>query len=151
MTTTSGNEQIRGVRAPAWSPWGAPQASEMIGHDIWVVVTAGHGGLNIGSQVPASLQLPRAANDCFINGSNWAEEDCEIFIALALLFDGVEVWLTQHWPSLVEQDDEGVPKVFALAASICNNYGDYLNLAPYVAGSRGRYLSRSTRWEADDD
>ena len=90
MTTQPGNEQVRRIRAPAFSPWGVPQTTEMIGHDIWIVVTAGHGGLNIGSQVPASLRLPREANGCFINGSNWAEEDLEIFIALALVFDGVE-------------------------------------------------------------
>ena len=48
-----------------------------------LIETASHGGLHLAG--PALEAIPRTVGATFINGPSWAEEDCELAIALAIL------------------------------------------------------------------
>ena len=71
------------MREGAHTPWGTAQNVEQLGDGVWMVSTAGHGGLYITGE--AQRALPAAVRGTFINGGAWAEEDCEACIALAIL------------------------------------------------------------------
>ena len=65
------------------TPWGPAQNCDKIGANIWIVGTASHGGVRMAGK--AADAIPAAVGRTFINGREWAEEDCELPIALALL------------------------------------------------------------------
>ena len=66
------------------SPWGKVDLWEQLGDDIWVVHTPSHGGLYVG---PESLALlPDEVKWC-MRDRPWFEEDSELGIVLALLWD----------------------------------------------------------------
>ena len=71
------------MREGSDTPWGTAQNVEQLGDEVWMVSTAGHGGLYITGE--AQRALPAAVRRTFINGGAWAEEDCEACIALAIL------------------------------------------------------------------
>ena len=108
---------------PRSTPWGEPTSADHIGDDIWLIDTPRHGGLFIGSHSKSAL--PAAIGDSFMHGQNWAEEDIEMAIAAALLFDTIQDKLRVHWPAAVEQSEDGHPRVVEWALQHCENYEDY--------------------------
>ena len=65
------------------TPWGPAQACDKIGCNVWIVETASHGGVRMAGT--AADAIPAAVAQTFINGREWAEEDCELPIALMFL------------------------------------------------------------------
>ena len=65
------------------TPWGPPQHTSMVAEGMVRVVTASHGGLRLLTE--AQERLPQEVRDSLLNGPQWAEEDCEEIIVLALL------------------------------------------------------------------
>ena len=65
------------------TPWGPPQYVGGVAEGIYRVVTASHGGLRLLQE--AQNKLPPGVRQMFLNGPEWAEEDCEEVIVLALL------------------------------------------------------------------
>ena len=65
------------------TPWGNSDYEYELGCGITSYSTPSHGGLYI--KDPSIL--PSDVTSSFINGSNWAEEDCEAVFVIALLFD----------------------------------------------------------------
>ncbi|MCY3845712.1 MAG: hypothetical protein OXH69_19475 [Acidobacteria bacterium] len=65
------------------SPWGGVQSATVLAPGVTLIETASHGGLHLAG--PALDAIPRAVGATFINGPSWAEEDCELAIALAIL------------------------------------------------------------------
>ena len=68
---------------PTNTPWGEPQQIEDLGQGLYFISTAGHGGLHIG--VPIQKRLPRRVGQLLLNGTQWAEQDCETPIVLTIL------------------------------------------------------------------
>ena len=65
------------------SPWGGVQSATVLAPGATLIETASHGGLHLAGR--ALEAIPRAVGATFINGPSWAEEDCELAIALAIL------------------------------------------------------------------
>ena len=65
------------------SPWGSVQDATVLAPGVTLIETASHGGLHLAG--PALEAIPHAVGATFINGPDWAEEDCEMAIALAIL------------------------------------------------------------------
>ena len=63
------------------TPWGLSDTADTLAPGVILVTTPSHGGLLL----PESSPIPAAVTATFINGPRWAEEDCELPIALALL------------------------------------------------------------------
>ena len=63
------------------TPWGLSDTADTLAPDVILVTTPSHGGLLLRESSP----IPAAVTATFINGPRWAEEDCELPIALALL------------------------------------------------------------------
>ncbi len=71
---------------PLRTPWGAAQTTHTLAPSVTLVTTASHGGLLLAGDA----SMPPDVGETFINGPDWAEEDCELPIALAILHrDGV--------------------------------------------------------------
>lgn len=71
------------MRTGTHTPWGSAQTVEQLGDEVWMVTTAGHGGVYMTAK--AVRRIPAAVRSTFMNGASWAEEDCEASIALAIL------------------------------------------------------------------
>jgi hypothetical protein len=65
------------------SPWGLVQYRRPLGEHVTLIATASHGGLHL--DPVAAAALPDAVRKTFLNGAEWAEEDCEAVIALSIL------------------------------------------------------------------
>ena len=67
------------------TPWGPAQTITELAPGVRIVTTASHGGLQI--EEPQWLELPAAVRRTFtrLHSKGWAEEDCEMAIALVLL------------------------------------------------------------------
>ena len=63
------------------TPWGLSDTADTLAPSVILVTTPSHGGLLL----PESSPIPAEVTATFINGPRWAEEDCELPIALALL------------------------------------------------------------------
>ena len=63
------------------TPWGLSDTADTLAPGVILVTTPSHGGLLL----PENAPLPTDVTATFINGPRWAEEDCELPIALALL------------------------------------------------------------------
>ena len=63
------------------TPWGLSDTTDTLAPGVILITTPSHGGLLL----PESSPIPAAVTATFINGPRWAEEDCELPIALALL------------------------------------------------------------------
>ena len=68
---------------PTDTPWGEPQQIDDLGQGLYFISTASHGGLYIG--IPIRKRLPRRVGQLLINGTQWAEEDCETHIVMTIL------------------------------------------------------------------
>ena len=71
------------MQTGAQTPWGSAQSVHQLGDEVWMVSTASHGGVYVTGA--AARAIPAAVRRTFINGANWAEEDCEACIAIAIL------------------------------------------------------------------
>ena len=65
------------------TPWGRADSVKQLGPQVYWVGTPSHGGLFIGQDAVAAI--PETVRDMFMHGGNWAEEDCELSIALVIL------------------------------------------------------------------
>ena len=63
------------------TPWGLSDTADTLAPGVILVTTPSHGGLLL----PENAAIPTDVTATFINGPRWAEEDCELPIALALL------------------------------------------------------------------
>ena len=72
-----------------------------------------------------------------MNGPHWAEEDIEMAIAAALLFDRISDGLRIHWAAAVEESRAGVPLVADWALAHCASYEMYGPCAPYIRAAYG--------------
>ena len=77
------------------TPWGLAQQVADLGGGVLSISTASHGGLFIPKT--AAKPIPKRVSDTFCeadrktkDASVWAEEDCEMTIAIALLFDHLD-------------------------------------------------------------
>ena len=79
------------------TPWGQADFPEELGDGIYSISTPSHGGIYMGAD--ARRAIPAEVRKTFMNGGAWAEEDCEMYIALALLeakgkVDAGRLWLS---------------------------------------------------------
>ena len=87
---------MKKIREGSRTPWGTADNVTKMGADIYSVGTPSHGGIYIGAE--SRKTLPATVRQTFINGGSWAEEDCEMVIALVLLdakdrIDRSTLWL----------------------------------------------------------
>ena len=105
------------------SPWGEIDNVEDMGPGIVGVCTPGHGGVRL--DPPASGRLPAAVKRTFMNGGNWAEEDLEMTIALALLLPTNGEQIKLHMPIAGRTNEDGENALVASARQICQTYERY--------------------------
>ena len=72
----------KGLSPPSTSPWGSIQSNDLLAHGVWRVETAGHGGLWMSEERWG--RIPETVQTAFKH-PRWAEEDCEMPVALGLL------------------------------------------------------------------
>ena len=77
------------------TPWGTADDVEQLGPEVWSVSTASHGGVRISGA--ALKAIPAEVRRTWLNAGGWAEEDCEMGIALALLESKGHVDRTRLW------------------------------------------------------
>ena len=65
------------------TPWGPADDVTRLGDEVWWVSTPSHGGVRI--QGAAAAAIPAAVGETFIQGPEWAEEDCEAVLVLSIL------------------------------------------------------------------
>ena len=73
------------------TPWGDANDATDLGSGILSVSTSSHGGLLIPKAM--AKHIPKAVRDKFINKSRqatWAEEDCEMPLAIAFLVEQLD-------------------------------------------------------------
>ena len=106
---------------PAGCPWGEVDDETQIGPDIWVVSTPSHGGLYVGPD--SASHIPPEVQDC-MGTRPWYEEDCEMVIILALLWDRLDMSaVAATWSSL---DQERVVELAERTASDFDSYNSCL-------------------------
>ena len=104
------------------TPWGASQGEEHIADGVTAYTTASHGGLRI--EGPAFERLPATFKEVMFLKPNediklaWAEEDCDMPIALTLL--GIHL----PWTPLEKER--------RLAIQICKAFDKYRPVLPLV-------------------
>ena len=79
------------------TPWGEAHNATDLGGGILSVSTSSHGGLMIPKDM--AKHIPKAVRDKFLNKSRqatWAEEDCEMPLAIAFLFDQLDPYRLQR-------------------------------------------------------
>lgn len=85
------------------TPWGDADDQTQIGDDIWVVSTPGHGGLYVGYE--SASRIPTTVKQCMMTRFPWFEEDCEMIIVIALLWDLLdEAVVARKWPRLTREE-----------------------------------------------
>ena len=77
------------------TPWGPADDVRELAAGVWLVDTPSHGGLHLAGAAKAAV--PQAIQDSLINGSEWAEEDCELPIVLAVLHNAGHVPAEALW------------------------------------------------------
>lgn len=118
------------MRRGSHTPWGSAQTVVELGDGIWMMTTASHGGIHV--RGAAMKAIPTSVRETFINGPEWAEEDCEASIAIAIL----------QARGLIDADRLGCgPDTIRQAArSTAKNYPRYtpaLEHLPAAAGNAG--------------
>ena len=101
------------------TPWGKPDVVEPLAPGVVRVHTPGHGGLRIEPERWRSL--PPAVRNTFMN-PGWAEEDCEMPIAMVLL-------------------DLGSEHYFEWARKMAQQFDDYAPCAPFIEAKAGEEAS----------
>ena len=120
------------VNPPTDTPWGPAQNAQAIGAGVWIIDTAGHGGLYI--EGPAYESLPKGVAATFMNGGHWAEEDCEMAIALSVLrpqLDDDELHFAM--PTALQPEENGELKIDRIAREMCQSYDQYRPCLPYLS------------------
>ena len=140
-----GKQARSGVRAPkgeqeviregSHTPWGAAQDVEELGAGVTVVHTASHGGVHM--TTAAAAEVPTAVRRTLMNGAQWAEEDCEASIVLAIL----------EAKGLVDKDAIGISidRLRKAARSTAETYDEYkpaLAHLPPVSGQEQQPTGR---------
>ena len=105
------------------TPWGPAEDSFVLGPDVFLHMTARHGGLQIGEAAQAAI--PVEVRDTFRNGHGWAEEDDEYPIALAFLLVGGKIN-----PQAVHEPAGIYKAAREKAAAYPDDYGVALPLLP---------------------
>ena len=94
-----------------------------MGNGILSVSTSSHGGLMIPKERPSTSPRPSASS--FMSKdrkATWAEEDCEMTIAIAFLFDHLDPWKLE-----MEFSEKQTHRSFwtARAREIAERFPDY--------------------------
>ena len=85
------------------TPWGQADFPDELGEGIYSISTPSHGGIYMGAD--ARRAIPAEVRKTFMNGGAWAEEDCEMYIALALLEAKGKVEAQRLWLSVEKLRD----------------------------------------------
>ena len=112
----------REIRHGDRTPWGRAEDPKKLGTGVYSISTAGHGGVYMGAD--ARRAIPPEVRRTFLNGGAWAEEDCEMQIALALLEAGGKVPEERLWTS--------VSKLRRLALDTAQQYDRYNAAIPHL-------------------
>jgi len=108
------------------TPWGLSDTAETLAPGVILVTTPSHGGLLL----PENAPIPAQVTAAFINGPRWAEEDCELAIALALL---------QAAGAVKEDAIRGYPatKILEAAREIALRFPRYAAALDHLPKTRG--------------
>ena len=115
-------QTTREIRYGERTPWGAADNSKELGDGVYEVSTPGHGGIYMGAEARAAI--PADVRRTFINGGAWAEEDCEMVIALALLEAKGKVKPERLWIK--------VDRLRKLALETARRYESYRAAVPHL-------------------
>lgn len=120
---------------PPWdTPWGPADNVKNLGSGIFSVTTPGHGGLYIRGK--AFRSIPKKVAETFMNGGHWAEEDCEMPIAMAVLMKFIDKDQIQYeFPMFMEEEEQGTKRIFELARNVCERYQAYRPCLEYLKES----------------
>ena len=118
---------------PPWdTPWGLADNVRSLGPDIFSVTTPGHGGLYITGE--AFRAIPKQVAGTFMNGGHWAEEDCEMPIAMTILLPFMNADELQYeFPMFMEGNDHGKKRMLELAQGICERFERYQPCLKFLA------------------
>ena len=118
---------------PPWdTPWGTADNVKSIGPDVFSVTTPGHGGLYITGK--AFRAIPKKVAETFMNGGHWAEEDCEMPIAMTILLPFMDMDELQHkFPVFMEGNEHGRKRIFEIARGICERHERYQPCLKFLA------------------
>ena len=105
------------------TPWGDADNVTDMGNGILSVSTPSHGGLMVPKDM--AKHIPQAVRSSFMNKDKkavWAEEDCEMTIAIAFLFDHLDPWKLE-----MEFSEKQTHQAFwtARAREIAERFPDY--------------------------
>ena len=137
--------RTRKIKRGDRTPWGAADNSKELGDGVYEVSTPGHGGIYMGAEARAAI--PADVRSTFRNGGAWAEEDCEMAIALALLeaqgkLRPEELWMT-------------VDRLRKLALETAMRYESYRSAVPHlqklIDNSPAATASEASAGEATED
>ena len=110
------------------TPWGTADNVEKLGEGVYAVDTPSHGGLRIFRS--AQAVLPTAVRKTFVKGGGWAEEDCEQFIAAALLHDRGVIQATRLWTP--------ARRMYDAALRIAREHERYAPATPHLLAAKSR-------------
>ena len=102
------------------TPWGNADTEYSLGCGLVAVNTPGHGGIYISD--PSIL--PSDVTSTFANGRNWAEEDVEGCLVLALLYDKLD--LSKYCPGVSKS------KMIEYAKKSGEDYGKYSSILKHL-------------------
>ncbi len=125
------------------SPWGQTQYVGGVAEGIYRIITASHGGLRL--LQAAQDKLPPGVRQMFLNGPEWAEEDCEEIIVLALL------GLTGKREILLAlKMAQQIPRYQPAVAKLCELAGVEVVETPALNPLQGSYAHADGRTEYSD-
>ena len=126
--------EVQKDRPPWDTPWGPADSVTDLGAGIFSVTTPGHGGLYISGK--AFRKVPKRVAETFMNGGHWAEEDCEMPIAIAVLIELIDKdRLRQEFPMFREGDGQGTKRMFEIARNLCERHQAYRPCLEYLKES----------------
>ena len=127
----------------AHTPWGPPQHVGVVAEGVYRIVTASHGGLMLSDEAQAAL--PAGVPQMLLNGPEWAEEDCEEIIVLALL--GHVPLAEVKWALELARK---IPRYQPAVAKLCELAGVEAVEIPTLNPLQGSYAHADGRTEYDD-
>ena len=87
--TADKGDNMRTLSEGSPTPWGPVQTYDYLGSGVYVVDTAGHGGLYLPPELVANI--PPVVRDTALTepgwpNEGWAEEDCRLPVAMAFIY-----------------------------------------------------------------
>ena len=124
------------IRKGTPSPWGPVENCDYLGAGVYVVDTAGHGGLYVPQEILALI--PPTVRETALSEpgwplEGWAEEDCSLPIAMAFIYPHLDPQRVRHTFPAQERTEEG-PLAFWTQAAIrmAEEYNSLRPCLPYL-------------------